>query len=91
MKGFGRGWAGTQTNQPIRIENPLVIMFEGADGAVTCHLHPSKRCDSHETYGLLVADLVRHVARAFGVDEDEVWRWAEKERRHPTTDIVNPS
>jgi hypothetical protein len=83
----------SQIPQPgtFRIENPLVIMFADERGEVVCHLHPSERCPTHETYGLLVADLVRHVARAFGVGEEDVWEWVDKERHHPTTKITNPS
>ena len=57
----------------------------------TTHLHPSERCPTYETYGLLDADLVRHVARAFDVGEEDVWQWVDKERHHPTTKITNPS
>jgi hypothetical protein len=39
----------------------------------------------------LIADLVRHVARAFKVSEGDVWKWVDKERGHPTTAITNPS
>ena len=70
--------------------NPLVIMFEAPDKNVVCHIHPAKGYD-HQMYGLLVCDLVRHVARAFKVEEDDVWEWVDKERHGPTTDIVNPS
>lgn len=82
-----------QIPQPdtFRIENPLVIMFADERGDVVCHLHPSERCPNHETYGLLIADLVRHVARAFSVEEEDVWEWVDKERHHPTTKITNPS
>ena len=73
------------------IENPLVIMFADERGEVVCHLHPSERCPTHETYGLLVADLVRHVARAFDVGDEDVWEWVDKERHHPATKITNPS
>jgi hypothetical protein len=31
------------------------------------------------------------MARAFHVDEAEVWKWVDKERRRPTTDITQPS
>ncbi len=72
----------------IRIENPLVIMFEAPDGQVMCHIHPSKRAKSHQHYGLLICDLVRHVASAFHVREDDVWEWVDKERRHPTSAIT---
>ena len=74
----------------MRIEQPLVIMFE-ADGQVVCHIHPSKIASSHEHYGLLICDLVRHVARAFKVDEADVWEWVDKERHNPTTGITTAS
>lgn len=77
--------------KPMRIEDPLVIMFEGSGGEVICHIHPSKKANSHQHYGLIVCDLVRHVARAFKVDEKEVWEWVDKERRNPTTEVTNPS
>jgi hypothetical protein len=73
-------------NQPIVIEQPLVIMFE-ADGGIVCHIHPSNKANSHEHYGLLICDLVRHVAHAFKVDEDDVWEWVDKERKNPTTEV----
>jgi hypothetical protein len=74
----------------IRIEQPLVVMFE-ADGEIVCHLHPSRKASSHEHYGLLICDLVRHVARAFKVVEADVWEWVDKERRNPTTRITTAS
>ena len=88
---LGTNEPGMQSDRPIVVKSPLVIMFENEDGGVTCHLHPSDRCPSHESYGLLVTDLVRHVARKFSVDEEDVWEWVDKERRHPTTGITNPS
>ena len=75
----------------FRIANPLVIMFADERGEVICHIHPSEHCPTHETYGLLIADLVRHVARAFKVNEGAVWEWVDKERGHPATPITNPS
>ena len=74
----------------IRIEQPLVVMFE-ADGGVVCHIHPSKTASSHQHYGILICDLVRHVARAFEVEERDVWEWVDKERRRPTSEIKRPS
>jgi hypothetical protein len=71
------------------VRKPLVIMFEHED-KIICHLHPRKN-DSHKGYGLIVCDLVRHVAKAFKVDEDDVWEWVDKERYHYTTDIQEPS
>jgi hypothetical protein len=60
------------------------------DDNVVCHIHPDKD-DSHRHYGLLICDLVRHVAKAFKVHEDDVWEWVDKERDRPTTDITRPS
>jgi hypothetical protein len=76
-------------SQPMMIEKPLVIMFE-VDGSIVCHIHPNKNY-GHEAYGLLVCDLVRHVANAFKVEEDAVWHWVDKERDFHTTKISQPS
>lgn len=70
----------------MRIENPLVIMFQAPDGNLICHLHPPKDY-THAHYGLAVCDLVRHIAKAFKIGEDEVWKWVDQERDHPTTDV----
>jgi hypothetical protein len=75
----------------MRIEQPLVIMFETPEGELVCHIRPSKTVTSHQHYGLLICDLVRHVSRAFKVREDDVWEWVDKERRRPTTEITQPS
>ena len=58
---------------------------------VVCHIHPSKNASSHQHYGLIICDLVRHVARAFKVGEDDVWEWVDKERLNPTTKVTRPS
>ncbi len=75
----------------MRIEQPLVVMFEAPEGGIVCHIHPSKAASSHQHYGILICDLVRHVARAFKVDEDAVWEWVDKERGRPTSAITRPS
>ncbi len=79
----------SDNDQRFEIKDPLVIMFEGPDKKVICHLHPADLKHSH--YGLLVCDLVRHVADCFKVDEDDVWEWVDKERHHHTTNITRPS
>lgn len=73
----------------MKIENPLVIMFKSPDGEVVCHLHTEGY--THEHYGLLICDLVRHAAAAFKVSENQVWNWVDKERYGPTTAIKRPS
>ena len=77
-------------NEVMTINDPLVIMFED-EGQVVCHIHPSGTASSHREYGLIICDLVRHVAHAFQVEEEEVWEWVDKERHHPTTEFTQPS
>jgi hypothetical protein len=43
----------------------------------------------HKEYGTLIAALVRHIANAFKVHEDEVWGAVDEERYHPTTPVKN--
>jgi len=83
------GPIGGSTDQPMIIKKPLVIMFE-QDGKIVCHIHPRPQ-DSYKGYGLLITDLVRHVANAYKVDEDDVWKWVDKERDNPTTNITQAS
>lgn len=71
--------------------NPLLIMYRTpGDTGVRCAIHPTPE-DRYEHYGMLICDAVRHVACAYHVRERDVWRWVDKERKHPTTDITNPS
>jgi hypothetical protein len=68
------------------IENPLVLMFQAPDGSLITKLHHPPDF-GHEAYGLIICDLVRHVANSFGVPEKSVWKWIDRERRHPTTAV----
>ncbi len=86
-------------NHVYQIENPLIIMFcEAAPwvedaydrSSIVCRLYPRPR-DTYEGYGIMVCDLMRHIAKAFDVDEDDVWEWVDKERHHPTIDLQLPS
>lgn len=88
---FMSGAAGGSFQQPMQIENPIVIMFRspGEENNVTCHIHPTGY--NYQEFGLLICDLVRHVARAFKVDEDDVWEWVDKERERSTTELTSPS
>ena len=74
---------------PIVIERPLVLMFE-QNGALVTHLYP-RASDTHESYGLMVADLIRHVAIHFNVEPEDAHELVKKELAHPTTDITRPS
>jgi hypothetical protein len=71
--------------------NPLVIVFTepGEDpktGTILYRIHPAGL--NHQEYGIIVCDLVRHVANAYGVPERAVWKWVDAERRKPTTKIT---
>lgn len=70
----------------MRIEKPLIMVFENDDGNVQTHLFPEER--TYKQYGILIADLVRHVANAFHVDESSVWEWVDKERSNPTSPVA---
>lgn len=52
-------------------------------------MHTALECWNidYQRFGLLVTDIVRHGAKAFGVEEDQIWEWVERERLNPTTPI----
>lgn len=65
-----------------QVEQPYLMVFKAGKGYVV-------RIDTQgqfgpDGYGLLICDLVRHGARAFGCDEQLIWDWVEKERDNPT-------
>jgi hypothetical protein len=73
----------------MEINTPLVIMFKDKDTQnVICHLFPNENSYGYREYGLLVCDLVRHVANCFSVDQEQVWEWVDKERTKPTTPVT---
>ena len=82
---------GGTENQLRVTERPLVITHEAHDGQIITHLPTTLNADSHRLLALSICDHVRQVARAFKVDEIDVWEWVEKERRNPTMDLRSPS
>ncbi len=78
------------TENTIEVREPLVIIYQSGDG-LTCRIYPSESASSHEHYGMIICDLVRHVARAFNVTESEVWDAVDKERDNPTTEVTQAS
>ena len=76
-------------SSPMRIEQPLVLMFRAPDGTVITHLYPGDLKVSH--YGILVADLVRNIAAHFKVDDSAVWSWVDRERDNPTSPVIRLS
>ena len=71
------------SDEPTFVKQPYVIMFK-PDGGKDIITHIHKGDIDYKGYGLLVCDLVRHVAAAFDVPEDDVWEWVDKERYHHT-------
>ena len=82
--------ANRAKEQYFTIHNPLVIVFADDEGKIIARLSPREN-DNHRTYGLLICDLVRHTAKCFGVSDDAVWEWVDRERQHPTTDVLEAS
>jgi len=70
----------------MRIEKPLVVVFQNDEGLIQTHLWPGER--NYQQYGILIADIVRHVANAFKVHENDVWEWVDKERYHQTSPVT---
>lgn len=75
-----------EENKPRIIKQPYVIIYEGEENNVACELHAPKDF-THQHYGLLIADLIRHVANHYKVDEDEILDWIKREIYTPTTKI----
>jgi hypothetical protein len=75
-----------EIDKPLKIHNPIIICFKNDDEMIQTHLYPSER--TYQQYGILVADVVRHVAKAFKVHEDDVWEWVDKERYRQTSPVV---
>lgn len=69
----------------MQIKDPYIIVFQNEDQIQT-RLYPGDW--GFKEYGILIADLVRHVANAFHVHESEVWEWVDKERDKPTSAIT---
>ncbi len=65
-----------------QIVNSLVIIFKNEEGGLTCAIHPDENYKP-SVYGVIVNDLVQHIANCFGVREAEVWKWIDDERFHP--------
>jgi hypothetical protein len=74
-----------QASAVVINEPPLIMVWED-DKATRFVLHPPAGLN-HSHYGMLVCDLVRHIANHFGVPESEVWYCVDEERRRPTTEV----
>jgi hypothetical protein len=69
----------------MKIEDPLIVVFENGKD-IQSRLYSGER--GYRQYGILIADVVRHVANAFKVHESDVWEWVDKERYNPTSPVT---
>lgn len=74
------------SDEPKFVKNPLVLIVQDEGGKTQTYIHPPSDF-THAHYGLMVCDLVRHIAKMFGQPEEKVWYWVDKERRNPTTAV----
>ena len=63
-------------HQPAGEDGPIETILAGPPGT------------TYEHFGLAICDIARHVAKAFNVDEDDIWTWVMRERFNPTTSIT---
>lgn len=78
--------AAPKPEKTFTITNPVVLMYPCGESLV-CDLCPPASWNHHH-YGIVVCDLVRHIANAFHVSEDDVWEWVDKEREHHTSPVL---
>ena len=75
----------TKPDQRPTVVDPVIILYKDR-GKLTCALHHMEEF-GHEGYGLAIADIIRHTARAFDCHISEVRAWVDRELNNPTTDI----
>jgi hypothetical protein len=67
-----------------------VIAFPTNDG-MDVHVYPPSYANTPDQglmfYGIVIADIVRHIAQAYEVSPDALWAAIDIERKHPTTEI----
>jgi hypothetical protein len=68
------------------LERARLILTADDTGKLVC-LIKKQPDDQVGHFGIALADCARHVARAFHVDEDEVFEWIERERDSPSSKL----
>lgn len=75
----------------LAIHQPVIIVDKLPDETLNTLIFSEAVSDvqePHAAIGLIVCDIVRHAARAFNVDEEDIFAWLDKERDNPTTDVT---
>lgn len=73
----------------IQIEDPVLIVeiVRGNKFQITVLGPKEWGSEGYQVFGIGISDIVRNVAAAYGVEEDAVWEWVDKERYHHTSEI----
>ena len=76
------------TEQQMPIINPWVIVHQpdGEGGGLETIL-AGPPDGNYRQFGIVIADIIRHVANAYDVDEADVLEWVHREMDSPTTEI----
>ena len=70
------------------IVNPWIIVHQpGGEGSSMETILAGRPDSTHRSFGLVIADIIRHVANAYAVDAADVLEWVHREMDSPTTDI----
>ena len=72
------------------LERARLILTADDTGKLVCLIRKQPG-DVAGHFGIALADCARHVAKAFHVDEDEVFGWIEKERLKPSSKLEGGS
>lgn len=70
----------------IPIQRPWIILHETPDEKLECIL-AGRQGAGPRAFAMGAADIIRHIAKAFGMDEADVHRMVRDELENPTTNI----
>lgn len=71
----------------MEIRNPWLIVDQADSQSPIRTIIAGPRTATYEEFGLVICDVIRHVARAKHVSDAEVFEWVRKEFERPTTGI----
>ncbi|MGI9408427.1 MAG: hypothetical protein ACR2OV_00030 [Hyphomicrobiaceae bacterium] len=72
---------------PLAVEEMMVLVHRTSDEKLETMLFDF-RDHGPEAYGLIIADIIGHVAKRYGCDPEYVVDWVHKELDNPTTNLT---
>lgn len=78
-----------KNEEKIVVEQPQILYFLH-EGKPVCHVWPQDG-ETHEHFGLMIADIISAVATHFGVERSDVMEWIQKEIDKPTNVMTKPN